>query len=95
MSCNKKKGGKEFIVKNDTAVAEKQISKADSLINEAIEAHGGNLYNKADYSFVFRYKKCRFKNDGNNYEYISDYKKGDSIFKDFMTNNNFKRYINT
>jgi hypothetical protein len=94
MSCNEKKGGKELVVKNDTPAAEKQFSIADSLINEAIEAHGGDLYNKADYSFFFRDKKYRFKNNGNSFEYSSEEQKNDSFIKDVMVNDSFERYIN-
>jgi hypothetical protein len=94
MSCNQKKGGKELVVKNDTIVAEKQFSKADSLVNEAVEAHGGDLYAKADYSFIFRAKKYRFKNDGNSFEYSSEVQKNDSLIKDVLINDTFERYIN-
>jgi hypothetical protein len=93
-SCNEKKGGKELVVKNDTPATEKQFSIADSLINKAIEAHGGELYNKADYSFFFRNKMYRFKNNGNSFEYSSEEQKNDSLIKDLMVNNTFERYIN-
>jgi hypothetical protein len=33
-----------------------RATKADSIVNLAIEAHGGKLYNDADYSFEFRGK---------------------------------------
>lgn len=94
-SCNKKKDSQDESNKNDTIAVVKRLSKADSIVNLAIEAHGGDLYKKADYSFTFRDKKYHFKNDGNNYEYILDFKKGDSVFKDVITNSNFNRYINT
>ena len=95
LSCNNKNGEKKVAIENDSTATEKQLSKADSLVNEAIVAHGGDLYNKADYSFVFRGKKYRFKNDGSSYEYSSEVQKGDSLIKDVMINNDFKRYINT
>jgi hypothetical protein len=94
MSCNEKKGNKEVTVKNDTLVSLKQFSKAYSLVNEAIEAHGGDLYNKADYSFIFRAKKYRFKNNGNQFEYSSEVQKNDSLIKDILINDTFERYIN-
>ena len=95
MSCNKKNDRQHESIKNDTIVAARQLSKADSIVNRAIEAHGGDLYKKADYSFIFRDKKYRFKNDGSSYEYSSEVQKGDSLIKDVMINNDFKRYINT
>jgi hypothetical protein len=48
-------------IKNDTATTEKQLSK--SRFYGAIEAHGGKLYDNADYSFVFRGTKYRFQNN--------------------------------
>ena len=94
MSCNKKKDNNEVTIKNDTIAAEKQFSKADSLVNKAIEAHGGSLYNTADYSFVFREKKYRFKNNESSFEYSSEMQKNDSLIKDVLINGTFKRYIN-
>jgi hypothetical protein len=94
LSCNKKKDGNEVTVKNETIIAEKQFSKADSLVNKAIEAHGGDLYDKADYSFVFREKKYRFKNSASSFEYSSEVQKNDSLIKDVLINDTFKRYIN-
>jgi hypothetical protein len=94
ISCNEKKGGTQVAPKDDKIVAEKQFSKADSLINEVIEAHGGDLYTKADYSFVFRGKKYRFKNNENSFEYSSEEQKNDSLIKDVLINDSFERYIN-
>jgi hypothetical protein len=94
ISCNTKKDNNEAAEKKDTIAIEKQFSKADSLVNEAIEAHGGNLYNTADYSFFFRGKKYRFKHDGNSFEYSSEVQKNDSLIKDVMSNDTFERYIN-
>lgn len=95
LSCNKKKDSQDKNIKNDTIAVVKPLSKADSIVNQAIVAHGGELYSKANYSFVFRDKKYRFKNDGSNFEYSSEVQKGDSLIKDVMINNEFKRYINT
>jgi hypothetical protein len=94
LSCNNKNGDKEVAIENDSIATEKQLSKADSIVNEAIVAHGGDLYNKADYSFVFRGAKYRFKNDGNSFEYSSEVQKNDSLIKDVLINDTFKRYIN-
>ncbi|UQD55654.1 DUF6503 family protein [Flavobacterium sp. K5-23] len=93
-SCNKKKDSQEETIKSDTITAEKQFSKADSLVNKAIVAHGGDLYNNADYSFVFRGKKYRFQNNGQNFEYSSEVQKNDSLIKDKISNATFERYIN-
>jgi hypothetical protein len=62
----------------------KQLSKADSIVNGAIEAHGGKLYDNADY-LVFRGTKYRFQNNEATYAYSSEIQKGDSLIKDVMT----------
>jgi len=92
-SCNTKKDS-DTTTEAKGINPEKSITKADSIVNQAIEAHGGDLYITADYSFVFRDKKYRFKNDGSKYEYSSEGQKGDSLIKDVMINSNFKRSIN-
>jgi hypothetical protein len=94
LSCNKKKDTNEAAIKNDTATTEKQLSKADSIVNGAIEAHGGKLYDNADYSFVFRGTKYRFQNNEATYAYSSEIQKGDSLIKDVMTPDKFERSIN-
>jgi hypothetical protein len=95
LSCNKKKDSDEATEKNDPIRIEKQLSKADSIVNRAIEAHGGTLYDTADYSFVFRGNKYRFINNGDHFEYSSEVQKGDSLVKDVMTQDQFKRSINS
>jgi hypothetical protein len=95
LCCKNKKENTNETDKNNTVATEKPLTKADSIVNRAIEVHGGQLYDNADYSFVFREKKYRFKNNGANYTYSSEIQKGDSLIKDVMINNDFKRYINT
>ena len=94
VSCQTKKDANTTL-EDKAGPTEKPITKADSIVNLAIEAHGGALYGKADYSFTFRDKKYRFKNDGNNYEYSCEVQKGDSLVKDVLINNDFSRFINS
>jgi hypothetical protein len=94
-SCNKKKDINEATGNNDTLATEKKFSKADSIINKAIEAHGGKLYDNADYSFIFRGKKYRFENNGATYTYSSEIQKRDSLIKDMLTPDKFERTINS
>ncbi|KAA1245192.1 DUF6503 family protein [Aquimarina sp. RZ0] len=68
-----------------------QHENADTIISEAIEAHGGELYDKADYTFVFRKKEYRFTNNHSNYTYSV---KNDEKTCDFIVNGNFERYVN-
>jgi hypothetical protein len=93
-SCNKKKDTNEAAIKNYTAKTEKQLAKADSIVNQAIEAHGGDLYKTGDYSFEFRGKKYSFQNYGMDYTYSSEIQKGDSLIQDVMTSTTFERAIN-
>jgi len=73
---------------NSTPPKEKQheikaelLSKAGSIIQASIQAHGAELYETGHYKFTFRGSTYRFKNNKQSYEY--DYKgqnkHGDSI----------------
>ncbi|MBX9888575.1 MAG: hypothetical protein K2Y30_11650 [Flavobacteriaceae bacterium] len=94
VSCNSKRENKDDAIKNDSTEAAKPLSKADSIVNAAIEAHGGKRYDTADYSFEFRGKKYRFQNNGNIYTYTSEIQTGDSLVKDILTSDKFERAIN-
>jgi hypothetical protein len=95
LSCNKKRDTNEAGIKNDTTATGKQLSKADSIVDRAIEAHGGKLYDNADYSFVFRGTKYHFQNNETTYAYSSEIQKGDSLIKNVMTPDKFERSINS
>jgi hypothetical protein len=95
LSCNKKRDTNEAGIKNDTTATGKQLSKADSIVDRTIEAHGGKLYDNADYSFVFRGTKYRFQNNETTYAYSSEIQKGDSLIKNVMTPDKFERSINS
>lgn len=95
-SCNTKKN----TITNTSTHKEKkvvetiQLSKADSILNKTVNAHGGNLYDTAYYSFVFRGNTYHFKNDGKNYEYLRNIKKEDVVIKDLLKNGEFSRTVN-
>ncbi len=72
----------------------KVSSKADEVISKAIKAHGGELYDTADYSFVFRGKKYQFANNGDEYTYSIKSEHSDISVCDFITNGIFQRYVN-
>lgn len=70
------------------------LDKASQILQETIKAHGGNLYNDANYSFVFRGKTYRFKNDGNKFVYeVESTKEGETTL-DIFDNGAFSRFIN-
>ena len=77
----------------DKDLESSSLSKSQKIINQSIEAHGGDLYGSAHYSFVFRGKTYQFKNDGNNYEYTKISTNGEETTHDVLTNNDFKRMI--
>ncbi|WP_299889514.1 DUF6503 family protein [uncultured Lacinutrix sp.] len=95
LSCNteNKKIVKQNIKEKSSKTTE--LSKAQVILNKAIATHGGNLYNRAEYSFVFRNNKYIFKNDGINYKYEKYSQKGDTLIQDILDNNKFSRTINS
>jgi len=69
-------------------------SKAESLVTETINAHGGDLYDNAHYSFTFRDKTYSFKNSNNSYRYtVTSIKNSDTI-SDILENEKLTRSIN-
>ena len=47
----------------------KAPTQGEQIILDAIKAHGGDRYETANYSFVFRKKEYTFKNNGDQYTY--------------------------
>jgi hypothetical protein len=70
-----------------------QVSKADRLIQDAIIAHGGDLYNQAHYKFSFRDKLYTFQNDNENYTYTSEYQTDRGWQIDELINGDFNRSL--
>lgn len=71
-----------------------QPSEAEKLLSQTIQAHGGDLYDIAHYSFVFRENIYTFKNDGSTYEYTKTSKEKTSVTKDILANGAFSRTVN-
>tara|TARA_R110002051_G_scaffold70772_1_gene127533 strand:- start:91838 stop:92644 length:807 start_codon:yes stop_codon:yes gene_type:complete len=66
----------------------------DTIVNEAIKAHGGTLYDSAAYQFIFRKKKYSFDNrNGNVYTVSSKDSLGNTIV-DILQGNSFNRTVN-
>lgn len=71
-----------------------ELSKSQKILMDAFEAHGGELYNSAHFSFIFRGNSYEFKNNQEAYEYTKIVKKTDSTVVDVLINGDFKRFIN-
>ncbi|MFY7671860.1 DUF6503 family protein [Tenacibaculum sp. MEBiC06402] len=86
---------KESVKKPQEKSKVTELSKAQKIINNSIEAHGGELYNQASYIFTFRGKEYIFKNNGSSYKYTVR-KKNDlkDEVVDVLDNGKFKRTIN-
>jgi hypothetical protein len=70
------------------------LSKADKIVNDCIEAHGGAAYNNLNISFDFRDKNYKIKLNGDDFSYTRIAKDSNQITtKDIYTNNTFERYI--
>lgn len=69
-------------------------TKAEKIIDAAIEAHGGSLYDEASYSFVFRKKSYTFHNNKSKYTYtVKHTEKGNEIY-DVLENGKLTRTLN-
>lgn len=69
------------------------LSEGDIIINKAIKAHGGKLYDNASYQFTFRNKQYTFTNSNNSYKYtVKRTKDGKEIY-DVLDNGNLSRTI--
>lgn len=89
-SCNtrkeKEKTASKVLDKTDIPSEEKKMSKADTLVAEAIEAHGGELYENAYYGFTFRNKKYTFKNGNGSFTYTMSRAEDGDEFKYTLKN---------
>ncbi|WP_034061555.1 DUF6503 family protein [Lacinutrix jangbogonensis] len=96
LSCNNKEKNNDTVSSNEIIIPSDNIklTKSEELLNETFAAHGGNLYNSAHYSLVFRGNTYHFKNNLSDYQYKKISKKGASIIEDALLNNEFSRTIN-
>ncbi|WP_149274669.1 DUF6503 family protein [Pareuzebyella sediminis] len=80
--------------KSEQSTQSSKMKKADSVVNEAIEAHGGERYHNAFYSFEFRKKKYTFRNNNGNFKYtVTSSERGTQI-TDILNSGTFKRFVN-
>ncbi|MEO1513711.1 MAG: DUF6503 family protein [Bacteroidota bacterium] len=74
--------------------SQKALSQEAKLIAAAVQAHGGALYQKANYSFVFRGTNYSFRHNGQDFTYERFYEKKDKKIVDRLTNAGFQRSVN-
>ena len=93
-SCNT--NTENTIPKASSAYLEaKSPSKGTQIINNAIQAHGGELYDIADYTFIFRAKEYHISNDHSNFSYsVKHTDEQGSLIYDQLINGAFTRTIN-
>ena len=86
---------KEIPKEDKTEIKEEKLSEGEIIINSAIKSHGGDLFNKASYTFTFRNKQYSFTNNNNSYRYsvIKQNDKKEEVI-DVLDNGNFTRTIN-
>jgi len=84
---------KEEVVK-ETSIQISGDSKSDSVVANAIKAHGGVLYDTADYTFIFRKKEYHFKNNKEQFTYEVKTNKNGKQIKDVLLNGQLTRYVN-
>jgi len=96
LACKTEDNKTESIASAKTQTNNKIIkpSKADVLLTETIKAHGGDLYNTAHYSFVFRGNTYSFKNNDSEYHYTKQVKKGNSLTIDHFINGVLSKFNN-
>lgn len=88
-------GAQEITTEKETASNVTNASKAALILEKTINSHGGDLYNTANYSFVFRGDTYSFNNNNNeNYEYSKRSEKEKTVIQDFLKNNTLTRVVN-
>jgi len=84
--------------KKEKAVAETAtqiLTEAQSILNQAYIAHGGDLYQQGSFAFTFRDKQYTFKNNGDQYVYTRTQTSGDTTTIDILDNGQLSRTINS
>ncbi len=76
------------------SISETTMTKGEQIIFDAIQAHGGDAYDQANYAFTFRKKKYTFINEGSRYNYTVTNEKDGETTIDYLANDAFSRQIN-
>jgi hypothetical protein len=71
-----------------------QVNDAQTAIDKAIAASGGEKYLNSTIEFDFRDKHYRARREGGIFSYERIFNEGDNTIHDFLTNDGFEREIN-
>jgi hypothetical protein len=69
-------------------------SEAQKIVDQAIAAHGGELFEKARISFDFRDRSYQIFKSPNSFEYIREFTDSTGQVRDVLNNEGFQRTIN-
>lgn len=83
-----------FSCEEKKAVEKEPMDKAQALIDQAIEIHGGDLYSQADIRFVFRGKSYSSSLSEGETLYTRSFEEENNSYEDRMTSTSFQRSIN-
>lgn len=76
------------------AVACKTPDKAESIVNQSIEAHGGDLYKSSEISFTFRERQYKIFKSPNAYSYTRAFTDEGEKIVDVLNKSGFSREVN-
>lgn len=68
-------------------------SKEQQIIDAAIQAHGGDLYQKVEISFDFRERHYKILKAPNRFEYSREFTDSSGLVLDVLTNEGFRRTV--
>ncbi len=69
-------------------------SEAQKIVDKSIEAHGGQLFEKAKISFDFRDRNYKIFKSPNSFEYVREFTDSIGLVKDVLNNEGFQRTVN-
>jgi Family of unknown function (DUF6503) len=90
---------KESVENEDSPTVEEKVeiveipTLGDSILNRTIEAHGGDLYDNASFSFEFREREYSFTNSMSEYSYSVLKHENEQEIKDILTDEGFTRFV--
>ncbi|WP_300021714.1 DUF6503 family protein [uncultured Maribacter sp.] len=94
ISCKEGSGTDNKNAVSEPTTLQTYVNEGEEIIMNAIKAHGGEIYDTANYEFVFRDKIYGFNNkDGHTYRLNFKDSLG-NIIEDYLKNGTFRRKVN-